>query len=482
MYSTYQAPGQVSPASPASATRVVAGDVRNFGAVGDGQHDDTAAIQKAIESGLGRILLPPGTYRLTRSLVVDLNRVGPICLDGGGTARLLMTSAGPAVRIIGTHTQGTADPKKVPPVVWVKERMPRIEGLEIIGAHPQADGIAASGTMQLTITHILIRRCRHGLHLLERNRNIIIANCHIYDNQGIGIYLDHVNLHQINISSCHISYCHGGGIVCKGGELRNLQISGCDIESNQGPEQPPTANILIEEGANAEVAITGCTIQHNHHAAGSANIRIRGPSERAVAKTHERREGHVVITGNVLSDVMVNIHLHHVRGVVISGNTFWTGYEHNLLIENSSYVVIGENNFDRNPRYWREERDDTTNSIVLRRCSECILKGFVISATRGCPAAVTLEQCHRCQVQGISIFDCDGIGLALKGVTASRISDCLIRDDRPQANSRSIVAEGGRANVIVDNLLGRPARIDASEGEVSRNYNLPLPSAMPTDE
>jgi hypothetical protein len=447
---------------------LAAGDVRRFGAKGDGIEDDTEALQKAVDSGVGHVILPRGTYRLSRTVMVDLSKTGYVCLDGGGVARLLMTSAGPALRFVGTH-RGTAAPHTVQEAVWKQERMPRVEGLEITGAHPQADGLAISGTMQMIISHVLIRQCRHGIHLLERNRNVIIANCHIYHNKGVGIFLDHVNLHQINISASHISYCDEGGVVCRGGEMRNLQISGCDLESNQGKNSPPTANVLIEGGANAEVAITGCTIQHNHEARGSANIRIRGLSDRLVPKTDERREGHITITGNVLSDVMVNVHLDHVRGAVITGNTFWTAYEHNLLIEDSSSIIVGENNFDRNPRYWREEREDTANAIVFRRCSECILKGFVISATRSCAAAVTLEECQRCQVQGLSIVDCDGVGLLLRGVTRSRISDCLIRDDRPNASSISIKAQGGKENMIIDNYLGRSAQIDPTEGLIERN-------------
>jgi len=465
-----EADAKANPAA-GSGGELTAGDVRRFGAKGDGQHDDTEALQKAVASGSGRVVLPRGTYRLSRTLDIDLSQTGYICIDGGGVATLLMTGAGPALRFLGTH-KGTAAPETVPEQVWNRERMPRVEGLEIVGGHPEADGIAASGTMQLTITHVLIRRCRHGIHLTQRNRNVIIANSHIYHNHGIGVFLDHVNLHQINIASCHVSYCGGGGIVCRGGELRNLQICGCDLESNQGKDQPPTANVLIEGGSNAEVAITGCTIQHNHHARGSANIRIRGPSERVIPKTDERREGHITITGNVLSDVMVNIHFDHVRGAVITGNTFWTAYEHNLLIENSSFIVLGENNFDRNPRYWREEREDTANAIVLRRCSECILKGFVISATRACAAAVTLEQCHRCQIQGISIVDCDGVGLLLRGVTRSRISDCLIRDDRPNATSIAVQAHDGKEIMIVDNYLGRPMQIENTEGIIERNWVL----------
>ncbi|MGH7959651.1 MAG: hypothetical protein ACREH8_21935 [Opitutaceae bacterium] len=34
-----------------------------------------------------------------------------------------------------------------------------------------------------------------------------------------------------------------------------------------------------------------------------------------------------------------------------TGNTFWMGFAHDLLVEDSSNVVVGPNNLDRNPRY-----------------------------------------------------------------------------------------------------------------------------------
>ena len=37
--------------------------------------------------------------------------------------------------------------------------------------------------------------------------------------------------------------------------------------------------------------------------------------------------------------------------MILTGNTFWMGYDHNLLIEDCSNIIIGSNNFDRNPRY-----------------------------------------------------------------------------------------------------------------------------------
>ena len=41
-------------------------NVRDFGAVGDGQVDDTQAIEHAIHAGDGVIEFPRGNYRITR--------------------------------------------------------------------------------------------------------------------------------------------------------------------------------------------------------------------------------------------------------------------------------------------------------------------------------------------------------------------------------------------------------------------------------
>jgi hypothetical protein len=456
------------------------GNVRDHGARGNGMADDWAAIQNAVDGVFGTIYFPPGTYRISRPIEIDLRRIaatrperfGLTSIRGDGVVRVVMAGEGPAFKFIGSHA-GTADPKTVKNEVW-GERMPMIEGIEIIGEHKNSDGIEASGTMQLTLSKLLIRRCRHGIHFTDRNRNVIIANSHIYQNHGTGIYMDEVNLHQINVIGCHVSYCDEGGIVCRGGEVRNLQITGCDIESNQGEQSPPTANVLIDStgGSNAEVAITGNTIQHNHNAPGSANIRIKGPSARRVKDAGEElRDGHVTITGNVLSDVKVNVHVDGARGVVIAGNTFWTAYENNLLVEHSAYVTVGANNFDRNPRYASEEKPETTNAIVFRDCADCTLSGFTLSLTRRAPAAITLEKCNRVNLTGATILDSDDVGLLMKDVTNSRVAGCLIRDDRADAKSVSVRVIGGKGNMIVDNYLGRPFEIPKGVGLVERNYD-----------
>src|SRR5438128_1926116 len=99
-------------------------NVRDFGAAGDGKHDDTEAIQHAIDDGDGIVEIPRGNYKLTRTLTVDLARRGRTSLAGsGGTAKLLMHAAGPAISLVATHSN-SADPSGFRPEEWERERMP----------------------------------------------------------------------------------------------------------------------------------------------------------------------------------------------------------------------------------------------------------------------------------------------------------------------------------------------------------------------
>ncbi|HOJ56243.1 MAG TPA: right-handed parallel beta-helix repeat-containing protein [Phycisphaerae bacterium] len=447
--------------------------LRDFGARGDGRADDTAAIQKAIESGKGVVQFPKGVYRITRPIVIDLNKVGYTALTGNGVAQIVMAGPGPAFRIIGTHFKSAA-PSGFAPEIWDRQRMPLVDGIAILGAHDKAVGIEASGTMQLTISRVLIRKALHGIHLVKNNRNITISDCHIYDNRGAGIYFDDANLHQSNITGCHISYNDGGGIVTRAGNVRNIHITGCDLESNMSPGAKPSANVLIDSRGGshgtAEVAITGCTLQHNSTSPDSANIRIIGRSTPGDGQ-EQVREGHVTISGNVLSDVQVNIHLSHCRGVAITGNTFWMGYRHDLLAEDSSNIVVGPNNFDRNPRYTYGVGAKANHGVVFRNCEDCTLTGLHINGVQKAPAGLLIANCRRMNITGCTILNCDSAGLLLDNVAHSHVSGCIIRDDRPNSTSASLKITGGEGNMIVNNMLGTPPVVSGQVGVVRDNVH-----------
>jgi hypothetical protein len=248
--------------------------------------------------------------------------------------------------------------------------------------------------------------------------------------------------------------------------VRNLHIGSCDIEGNHAKDGPPSANVWLDStgGSIGEVAITGCTIQHTSKSVGSANIRINGAGEDPSLERKQgrgtTREGNITIGDNVFSDVRVNIDIQNARGVTITGNTFWEGFDHDLLVIDSSHIVVTGNNFDRNPRYLVNGFDNAEkNGLTFQRCSDCVLSGNLVSGVTQKPCAVEVTEGHRFSITNNSILDSDGIGLLLSNLTASLVSDNLIRDDRAadkRSKAPSLKIVGGNDNLIGSNLKGNP--------------------------
>lgn len=418
--------------------------------VGDGKADETAAFMYRVSVEKKPLTLLKGVYRITKTIEINLDETGPISISGDGTATVVMDGPGPAFRFIGTH-EGTAAPKTVKENVWKNQRTPMVDGIEIIGTHPEANGIEATGTMQLTVTRTVFRKLHHGIHLTKRNRNVLIADCHVYENSGVGIFYDNVDLHQSNIIGCHISYNKLGGIVSRAGGVRNIHIGTCDLEGNMGgPDSTPSANIELDcrGGSVAEVAIVGCTIQHSHNAPNSANIRINGESTPRPF-TKETRHAHITIANNVLSDVQVNIDIEHARSVAITGNTIWKGFAHNLKVTGSESVVITGNMFDRNPRYHYGDGADSQNAILLENSTGVTFTGNHITDVTRQPAGVVVRKCHRAHLSNNTILDCAPVGILLENTTESRVSDCLIKGDNL---TLPVKVSGGNDNFIADDL------------------------------
>lgn len=436
-------------------------DVREFGAVGDGTTDDTAAIQRAVDAKRGALWFPRGEYRITRPVVITLDDVGPAGVRGDGTARLVMAGPGAALKLVGTHG-GTASPKTVQPNVWKRQRSPLVDAIEIVGDHPEAIGIEATGTMQLIISRVTVREALHGIRLAVRNRNVIVSDCHLYENRGIGLFLDDQDLHQVNVTGCHISYNSLGGVVVRAGCLRNLQISGCDIEANR-------FNVLCDSTGggcgSAEIAIVGCTIQHGG-GEDSVNVRFLGTDGQS------RAWGHLTIADNVMSDVHCNVDIRDAQDVSITGNTMWTGYDYNLRVSNSANVVIGPNVLGRNPKYRDENKAD--NRVELTECEDVTITGLHVHAVRRGEAGIVLRGCRRVNLSGSSILDCDKAGIMLEQTSLSRISDCLIRNDLTEAGSWvPLKVAGGRGNMIVDNLFDAAPEIDEASATAKDNLVVP---------
>jgi polygalacturonase len=450
-------------------------NVRDFGAVGDGSADDTAAIQHAIDVGDGQLELPRGDYRITRSLDVSLDRVGRFSISGqGAVAKLIMNGPGPALFLRATHS-GTADPLGFHPTHWQRERMPTVRNLEIEGRHAQADGIRLEGVMQPTLMGLLIREVRHAVHVTRRARNVTISHCHFYHNTGCGVFLDHVNLHQTVITGCHISYCRLGGIRIEESEIRNLQITGNDIEYNNdrthdvfAEQRGPAADIWIDvgrEGSVREGTISGNTIQATYSSAG-ANIRILGGEDVGRA-----RAGMWTITGNLIGSQQTNLHLTATRGVAITGNYIYSGHHRNILVEASRNIVIGPNCLGHNPDY---QRGELATGIRFVDCHSCNLTGLLIEDAEAgrhtLPEAIPLVRtallelirCRRMNVSGCQFLDGTPHGVYVEDCSDTVLTGCTVVDDRlPCLMHTAILWKGdGSGNMIGNSRIGRGVDTD----------------------
>ena len=398
-------------------------NVRTFGAVGDGETDDTEAIRHALVDGDGTLEFPRGDYLISETIEVRLDETGRLGIDGtDGTATVIMSGEGPAFRIIGTHA-GTGDPNSAKPNIWQKQRMPTIRNIEITATSEKADGVELIETMQAVFSGVLIRQVRHGIRLHKRNRNVLINDSHIYHNLGVGIYFDAVNLHQINICGNHISYNRLGGIRIERSEVRNLQITGNDIEYNNhrafGTDPEVTAEILIDTTAERatvnEVTIASNTIQATP-SEGGCNIRIK---EEPGA---DRPPGLWNITGNVIGNQVNSMHLTGCYGITISGNTIYSSENRNLLIELSSHINVTGNVFRRHtPRLFTGVRVvDSTDCIF----SGCSFRDESEEGQSNGASLLELADCRRINVQGCQLIDGAPWGLDVARSSGVNVTGC----------------------------------------------------------
>lgn len=443
-------------------------NVRQYGAVGDGKADDTAAIRHAVEQGDGLIELPPGTYRVSAPITIALGVRGFAGIVGsGGTARIVMAGAGPALRLIGTHG-GTAAPASVAEPIWRSERFPNVRGLEIVGEHPQADGIELVRTMQATIEGVLIRKVRHGVRLFERNRNFVLAGCHIYDNSGIGVFFDRCNLHQANLSGNHISYNRQAGIGSVGGDVHNIQIVGNDIEYNYAEGFSDAADVWFEaaDGIASEITLCGNTIQAVP-SPGGTNVRIVGSAGATAARL-------IAITGNVLGSQETNVELRRCNRVSVIGNTIYDGKEINIVAQDAHHVTVAGNTFG-----WKGPVErDLAGGVQLEDCTMCQLDGLVLEDCRRgrkeAGAAISLIRTADTSICGCQVYDPAHRGIWLSHCERCRVSGNTIIDRRKPA--RMLVGieshEPRGKNWILDNIVvgasdqgvRTAAGLDADEG------------------
>ena len=285
------------------------------------------------------------------------------------------------------------------------------------------------------------------------------------------MYLDSVNLHQINIANCHISYNRLGGIRLERSEVRNLQITGNDIEYNNHKlhktEPEPTAEIYIDttaEGASVnEVTIASNTIQATDSPGGS-NIRIREKPDAS------RPPGLFAISGNVIGSQENNVHLSGCYGIALSGNTIYSCKHRNLLIEDSRLVNVSGNTFRRHtPDYGTGVRITGSENITFTGCG---IHDETDPGQPGLSALLELAHCQRISITGSQFID-GVIGVAATDCAHVTLTGNTLQDTRPVPVTKHAVQFTGTStgHLVANNTIGKTSS-DPIAGDAQANGNV----------
>ena len=168
--------------------------VKDFGAVGDGVADDTAAIQAAINTNKS-VGFPTGRYKVTDTITIPNTHVGQILYTLNGNGVTPSVALKPNAEIIGTLSNGS-DLASAKPMFLVQASGVKFEGLYLNNTDYTNNAIGIK--VEVTVTgqkddadgnyaHCMLGNWKYGIYHI--GRGIGVNDCIIFTSDT-GILLD----------------------------------------------------------------------------------------------------------------------------------------------------------------------------------------------------------------------------------------------------------------------------------------------------
>jgi polygalacturonase len=426
------------PATVSAAAKSGVLSVASFGAVGDGETDDTDAIQKGVDAlrAGDTLTFPPGTYRIRTDRGVKLK--DDVRLDLGRATLTGVNVRGARCRILDlqsirnvTITGGTL----------VGSR---------IGAPDWAIGIFASDVDDLVIDGVTLRDFFFDGILLTGNRGcrrVTVRKVLAENNRRTGLAV--VSADGVTVDNSTFRGTNGqspeAGLNCEpnaGGRVRNVRISRSTFTGNAGVGLYMHKALGIEvsgaivEGCRVEgnnqgivasgvdnVTVTGCRVT-GHHKRGTSGIAFGEPTTAAVA------------SGNVLED--------NFRSIIAAGAT-------NVTIKGNRIVGTG-------PPFAAGKGEDG-DGIVCRGLKSLIANACVITdnSVRGAAGSgILLQLTTGVQVLSNAIADTGQRGIQLLSSTRSEVRDNWVAGHSLASPGRYAaieLANSSNDNLVANNLI-----------------------------
>jgi len=356
-------------------------EVDAFGAEGDGETDDTDAIQRAIDSVTGTAVLAFSAgreYLVSSTIFVDVATIRGIA---GRNARITPDADIDVFDISGSH-DGTANPSGTTDDVQDNEMNPFVRNLRVgaSDSDPKGTAITTTNTFGLRVEGCQLYNLTTAIRFRGNLRNPIINGNHIWHCLDYGIWYDDPDLHQSIIESNHISYCRKSIYVdCVTVECPDINIIGNSLEASS---RPATAENIIHMRSDEwieDVTIVGNLIEDHGD--------LTGPTILLEGISGINNFTRVVIAANGIGNsANADISLSNIKQVSVTGNSITDSNDYAVSIDGQVEALNISNNevgvrIGTAPGFLRVDMDTFCGfwSITGNNATDCSNKPVVVN-------------------------------------------------------------------------------------------------------
>lgn len=373
-----------------------------------------AAFDAVPENG-GEVIIPPGEYEITQSLVLTKAKTH---IKGAGSSTHLINlnqNGEPALIIRPKNISGKDS------FLWRNQ----ISDLSISGNAKSGDGLLLENLNELLITGLQIdHNGGNGINFISGYENPRIIHCNITYNGKAGMYLTGchdviVSANQFEENQDALNFIDGFNLTMTGNNIDDHLRNGIVIENTYG--SVISGNMIEECNGFAMVLDRDCY--------------------------------GITIGANVIADnVGGGIDLRDAWGCTVSANTFVLDFHASVLVgPNSgrdiitgnnfcnSYIGSGKNKRPRQPNIMKPVLEfDEGTGIILQNTSDIAISGNGFAGLSG-EAVRASGPCHRIIVTGNMMTDLD---------------------HRRATDARTAIDLGGaKESIVKDNIIEKGLRV-----------------------
>lgn len=282
--------------------------VKDFGVVGDGVTDDTAAFQAAIDSKKS-LYIPDGIYLISSTLIITAT--DSLCIVGNSFGHVNDQTTGSVIKFTGLAS----------PAIRVQGGAigAKISGLFLDIQDSSSDGFDFGGAWYLKLQDCVVRNARYGVYLHYDSPDYFsgvaeLTSCY-FSKCANGVKTSNVDINVVKVDNCTFFDGINGVLIGDSGvasSVRNFIVRDSLFEANTGYD------VGVVAGGAQQLLVDGNYFEENT-ASSLARVYVADDS-------HSPRSSSVSITNNTFSKDTTGdlIFFSGISGVLVKQN--WSAF------------------------------------------------------------------------------------------------------------------------------------------------------------